>query len=91
MNIDEPKNRKQLRSFIGIVNYYRDMWFRRSHILAPLAALTSKTVKWSWGPKQSAAFKLTKRVIAKEAILAYPDLASRLLFIRMLVITNWEA
>ena len=51
MNIDEPKNRKQLRSFIGIVNYYRDMWFRRSHILAPLAALTSKTVKWSWGPK----------------------------------------
>ena len=37
MRIDEPKNRKELRSFIGIINYYRDMWIRRSHVLAPLA------------------------------------------------------
>ena len=49
MHIAEPKNRKELRSFIGVVNCYRDMWFRRSHVLAPLARLTSKTVKWSWG------------------------------------------
>ena len=26
MNIATPKTRKQLRSFIGMVNYYRDMW-----------------------------------------------------------------
>ena len=43
MNLNEPKNRKELRSFIGIVNYYRDMWLRRSHVLAPLSKLTSKT------------------------------------------------
>ena len=46
MRIAEPTNRKELRSFIGIVNYYRDMWIRRSHVLAPLASLTSKKVKW---------------------------------------------
>ena len=68
MNIDEPKNRRQLRSFIGIVNYYRDMWFRRSHILAPLAALTSNSTKWVWGPKQVAAFRMAKRVIANPCI-----------------------
>ena len=45
MNITEPKTRKQLRSFIGVVNYYRDMWIRRSHILAPLASLTSTKTK----------------------------------------------
>ena len=73
MHIAEPKNRKELRSFIGVVNYYRDMWFRRSHVLAPLARLTSKTVKWSWGEKERAAFSLAKRIIAKETILAYPD------------------
>ena len=73
MNIAEPKNRKELRSFIGVVNYCRDMWFRRSHILAPLAALMSKTVKWEWGDKQKKSFAMAKRVIAKETILAFPD------------------
>ena len=48
--LDAPRNRRELRSFIGIVNYYRDMWIRRSHVLAPLASLTSNKTRWSWGP-----------------------------------------
>jgi hypothetical protein len=47
-NIATPKNRRELRRFIGMVNYYRDMWVRRSDVLAPLAHLTSKSVKWEW-------------------------------------------
>ena len=73
MKIDEPKNRKELRSFIGIVNYYRDMWVRRSHVLAPLARLTSKTTPWQWGAREKAAFAICKKVIARETVLAYPD------------------
>ena len=72
-NIAEPKTKKQLRSFIGLVNYYRDMWIRRSHVLAPLAKLTSKTVKWEWGPEQTKAFADMKKIISKEVLLAYPD------------------
>jgi hypothetical protein len=34
LNIKAPKTRKELSQFIGIVNYYRDMWFRRSELLA---------------------------------------------------------
>jgi hypothetical protein len=41
LKIKAPTNRKELRQFIGIVNYYRDMWFRRSELLAPLTSLTS--------------------------------------------------
>ena len=73
MKITEPTNHKQLQSFIGVVNYYRDMWVRRSHTLAPLASLTSNNAEWSWGPKQTAAFALAKKVIAREAMLACPD------------------
>ena len=47
-NIQVPKTRKQLRRFIGMINYYRDMWPRRSDLLAPLTKLTSKTVPWKW-------------------------------------------
>ena len=45
-NISVPTKKKQLRLFIGIINYYRDMWIRRSDILEPLAKLTSKQAKW---------------------------------------------
>ena len=40
LNNQEPKTTKQLQSLIGLVNYYRDMWKRRSHILPPLSKLT---------------------------------------------------
>ena len=40
MKVAAPTTRKELRSFIGLVNYYCDMWQKLSHLLAPLATLT---------------------------------------------------
>ncbi len=37
--IQPPKWVKQLRHFLGMVHYYRDLWARRSDMLAPLTAL----------------------------------------------------
>ena len=45
-NKAHPRNKKELHSFIGVINYYRDMWVRRSEILAPLTNLTSVGAKW---------------------------------------------
>ena len=71
--IAEPKTKKELRSFIGVVNYYRDMWIRRSHVLAPLAALTSKDAKWKWTDEHRKSFNDIKNIISREVMLAYPD------------------
>jgi hypothetical protein len=70
-----PKNPKQLKQFLGMVNFYRDVWPRRSHILAPLNKLTgikSKT-KWYWGEDEQRAFTEAKQMLTKEALLAFPD------------------
>jgi len=56
-----------------MVNYYCDMWFHRSEILAPLTALTSKTVPWLWTPIHEKAFQLTKKIISREVMLSYPQ------------------
>ena len=52
---------------------YRDMWRRRSHILAPLAAMAPKKAEFKWEQKHQGAFEEIKRAIAREVILAFPD------------------
>ena len=37
-----PKNVKELRCFLGMVQYYRDLWARRSELLAPLTDLVGE-------------------------------------------------
>ncbi len=71
--IATPTTRKQLRSFIGMVNYYRDMWPKRSHLLAPLSALTSSKAKWNWTEECQKSFDQIKAMIARETLLTYPD------------------
>ena len=81
-----PKNVRELRKFLGIVQYYRDMWYRRSHLLAPLTTLVgecghSKTSKalgkkkkpWRWDIEHQQAFDGIKNIVARETMLSYPD------------------
>ena len=46
--MDRPRNLKQMRVFLGVVNYYRDMWPKRAHIISPLSAENGKkTFYWT--------------------------------------------
>ena len=67
-----PKNRKQLCQFICMIKFYRDMWQKRSEILAPLTTLTSKNVKYEWKDEHQNIFDAIKRVIGREVFLVYP-------------------
>ena len=69
--MERLQNRTQLRSFLGMVNYYHDMWPQQTHILVPLSELTGKK-KFHWGKEQDKAFKQMKALIAMDALLAYP-------------------
>jgi len=80
-----PKDIKQLRSFLGAVTYYRDMWPHRSHILTPLTNLTGKK-KFRWDNEHQTAFDQMKAIIAEETLLRYPD---HNLPFQMLLIINW--
>ena len=73
LQIKPPTTRRELRRFIGMVNYYRDMWIKRSEILAPLTQLVSNTRKWQWTDAQQNAFDKMKQIMSKEVLLSYPD------------------
>jgi hypothetical protein len=79
LNMDAPSSLKQLRGFIGIVNYYRDMWPHRAHTLAPLTEKTgvpkkgAKQPKFVWTEAMQAAFKRMKAMMAAGVLCAYPN------------------
>jgi hypothetical protein len=55
-----------------MINCCRDMWKHRLHALAPLTSLTSVNIPWKWGEEQSKAFLEAKKILSKEALLAFP-------------------
>ena len=42
LTIQPPNRVKQLRRFLGMVQYYRDLWARWSEMLAPLTSLVGE-------------------------------------------------
>ena len=53
-----PRNVKELRRFVGMVQYYRDLWARRSDMLAPLTSLIGEC-----GQTKATKAKGTKKVL----------------------------
>ena len=74
LNIAQPSNIRELRRFIGFVQYYRDMFRRRSDILHPLTSATSSKIKkFEWTSDMNKSFIDIKRIIAQNVLLAYPN------------------
>ncbi|KAH9086543.1 hypothetical protein LEN26_004133 [Aphanomyces euteiches] len=68
-----PKTRRQLKRFLGMINYYRDMLPQRAKTLAGLNKLTSPNVPFKWTHQHHDEFEQAKRLIAERTLLAYPD------------------
>ena len=72
LEMQPPTTTKELRSFLGAVKYYRNMWPRCSHLLAPFSELTGKS-KFEWNDKCQQAFNQMKSVLSTDVLLAYPN------------------
>jgi hypothetical protein len=73
LKLSPPKTKRQFGHFLGMINYYRDMWQKRSHMLAPLTGLVSPLVKYKWEEEQQKAFYEIEQKVSKETLLAFPD------------------
>ncbi len=75
LHMDRPCNATELSMFIGCINYYRDMWPSRAHILKPLTDQSGlkKRAPIKWTDDMQQAFNKMHLLMAADALAAYPD------------------
>ena len=62
-----------LRSFLGLVSYYRYFILGFSTIAGQLFVLTQKNADFVWGQTQEASFCQLKKLLVHAPVLAFPD------------------
>jgi archaellum component FlaC len=70
---EHPTKVTELRSFLGLVNYYRRFIKGYSARAAPLTDLLKKSQGWDWSVRSQKAFDELKAAVMKEPVLALPD------------------
>ncbi|KAJ8375572.1 hypothetical protein SKAU_G00061520 [Synaphobranchus kaupii] len=75
-----PTNVGQLRSFLGLINYYGRFVPNMATMLSPLHALLHKGTHWKWSPECEKAFCSAKDQLLSERVLTHynPQLPIRL-------------
>ncbi|XP_059047761.1 uncharacterized protein K02A2.6-like [Achroia grisella] len=66
-----PVNVTQLKSFLGLINYYGKFIPNMSTLLYPLHSLLKKDTKWKWDKTCEQAFNSAKRVLLSNNVLAH--------------------
>ena len=66
-----PSNTTQLRSFLGMVNYYHGFLSGLASTLAPLHQLLQAGVKWRWTRECEETFRKVKQMMASETVLTH--------------------
>ena len=76
-NTPRPTTKKQVRSFLGLVGYYRDHIPAFAEISAPLTDLLKKgkAEHIQWNEAQESAYSLLKEYLLQEPVLKLPDLS----------------
>ena len=68
-----PKNQQELRSFLGLLNYYGKFIPNLSTLLHPLNTLLQADKKWTWSRECAEAFQLAKDQLTSTQVLTHYD------------------
>jgi hypothetical protein len=68
-----PKDVSQLRSFLGMLNYYGKFLPNLATLLRPLYDLLQSAKSWSWGEPQEQAFRKAKELLSSAPLLTHYD------------------
>lgn len=76
----QPANVQQLRSFLGLVNYYHKFLPNLATVLNPLNQLLEQGRKWEWTKECNNAFSKVKELITSKMVLTHydPNLSSEI-------------
>ena len=66
-----PQNVSQLRSFLGLINYYNRFLPNLSTQLAPLYHLLKKGQKWCWSRHCQQSFEAVKELVSSDQMLVF--------------------
>ena len=70
----KPKNVKNIRQFLGVVNFYRKFLPRLASIAKPLTTLLKKDKKFKWTDATEKSFNQLKNWLCFSPILRFPDM-----------------
>jgi hypothetical protein len=68
-----PSNKKEVQSFVGFINFYRQFIPGFSHHAHALFDLTMKDVRFIWGLPQEDSFMKLKELITSAPVLVLPN------------------
>jgi hypothetical protein len=57
------QNQKEVRGFLGLVNYYQKFIHRYAHMTVSLNKLLRKKRVWKWNKKEQEAFEQLKKAL----------------------------
>ena len=66
-----PTNKKQVQSFIGMINYLSKFSPRLSELAEPIRELSKDKVQFNWGPKHQQIYTWMRKEISSALVLAY--------------------
>ena len=68
-----PTSKTEIRQFLGLTGYYRQMIQNYAEIAAPLTDLTKNEAAWTWSDKEQKAFETLRDQLTSSSVMAYPD------------------